>query len=129
MAFKHGNRGKKPKQIIPEKMKKHTLKRYLSYGTYKPNILHVCERLAEEEGILLSNTRVKKRLYQEPSLSPQFQRKTKKRLKKRAKKKEDENLENLASPAAENFLKAPKKIHPSRPRKKFVGELIPNFIS
>ena len=79
--------------------------------------------------ILLSNTRVKKILYQEVSLSPQFQRKTKKRLKKRAKKKEDENLESLASPAAENFLKAPKKIHPSRPRKKFVGELIPNFIS
>ena len=46
------------------------------------------------------------------------------KLKKRAKKKEDENLESLASPAAENFLKAPKKIHPSRPRKKFVGELI-----
>ena len=51
------------------------------------------------------------------------------KLKKRAKKKEDENLESLASPAAENFLKAPKKIHPSRPRKKFVGEFIPNFIS
>ena len=87
MAFKHGNRGKKPKQIIPEKMKKHTLKRYLSYGTYKPNILHFCEGLAEEEGILLSNTTSKKILYQEASLSPQFQRKTKKRLKKRAKKK------------------------------------------
>ena len=68
-------------------MKKHTLKRYLSYGTYKPNILHVCERLAEEEGILLSNKTIKKILYQEASLSPQFQRKTKKRLKKRAKKK------------------------------------------
>ena len=33
-------------------------------------------------------------------------------------------LDNPILPTAEDFLEDPKKVHPSRPRKKFAGELI-----
>ncbi len=64
-AFRHGSRNRKPKQAIPDEIKERVLKRYLSYETYKPNVLHFCELLAEEEGIKLSDTTVRKILYKE----------------------------------------------------------------
>ncbi|CJA40125.1 IS1202 transposase [Streptococcus pneumoniae] len=57
-AFRHGNRNRKPKHAIPDEIKERILKKYLSYETYKPNVLHFCELLAEEEGIKLSDTTV-----------------------------------------------------------------------
>ncbi|VFI41292.1 IS1202 transposase [Streptococcus pneumoniae] len=66
-AFRHGNRNRKPKHAIPDEIKERILKKYLSYETYKPNVLHFCELLAEEEGIKLSDTTVRKILFeQEP---------------------------------------------------------------
>ena len=44
-AFKHGNRYQKPKHAIPDKFKERLLKKYLSYETDKPNVLHFCELL------------------------------------------------------------------------------------
>lgn len=44
-AFKHGNRNRKPKHAIPDKFKERLLKKYLSYETDKPNVLHFCELL------------------------------------------------------------------------------------
>lgn len=121
-AFRHGNR--KPKHAIPDEIKERILKKYLSYETYKPNILHFCELLAEEEEINLSDTTVRKLLYKENILSPKPHRKTKKRIRKQAKLNLNQALDNPILPTAEDFLEDPKKVHPSRPRKKFAGELI-----
>ncbi|HHG8183436.1 TPA: helix-turn-helix domain-containing protein, partial [Streptococcus pneumoniae] len=44
-AFRHGNRNRKPKHAIPDEIKERVLKKYLSYETYKPNVLHFCELL------------------------------------------------------------------------------------
>lgn len=123
-AFRHGNRNRKPKHAIPDEIKERILKKYLSYQTYKPNVRHFCELLAEEEGIQLSDTTVRKILYKKNILSPKSHRKTKKRVRKQAKLNPKQPLDNPILPTAENFLEDPKKVHPSRPRKKFAGELI-----
>ncbi|VJG91878.1 IS1202 transposase [Streptococcus pneumoniae] len=123
-AFRHGNRNRKPKHAIPDEIKERILKKYLSYETYKPNVRHFCELLAEEEGIQLSDTTVRKILYKKNILSPKSHRKTKKRVRKQAKLNPKQPLDNLILPTAEDFLENPKKVHPSRPRKKFAGELI-----
>ncbi|HGR9479517.1 TPA: ISNCY-like element IS1202 family transposase, partial [Streptococcus pneumoniae] len=125
-AFRHGhgNRNRKPKHAIPDEIKERVLKKYLSYETYKPNVLHFCELLAEEEGIKLSDTTVRKILYKKNILSPKSHRKTKKRVRKQAKLNLNQPLDNPILPTAKDFLEDPKKVHPSRPRKKFAGELI-----
>ncbi|VSK23799.1 IS1202 transposase [Streptococcus pneumoniae] len=123
-AFRHGNRNRKPKHAIPDEIKERILKKYLSYETYKPNVLHFCELLAEEEGIKLSDTTVRKILYKKNILSPKSHRKTKKRVRKQAKLNLNQPLDNPILPTAKDFLEDPKKVHPSRPRKKFAGELI-----
>ncbi|VNY48986.1 IS1202 transposase [Streptococcus pneumoniae] len=121
---RHGNRNRKPKHAIPDEIKERVLKKYLSYETYKPNVLHFCELLAEEEGIKLSDTTVRKILYKKNILSPKSHRKTKKRVRKQAKLNLNQLLDNPILPTAKDFLEDPKKVHPSRPRKKFAGELI-----
>ncbi|MBF9619525.1 ISNCY family transposase, partial [Streptococcus pseudopneumoniae] len=78
--------------------------------------------LAEEEGIQLSDTTVRKILYKENILSPKSHRKTKKRLRKQAKLNRNHPLDNPILPSAKDFLEDTKKLHPSRPRKKFAGE-------
>lgn len=81
----------------------------VSYETYKPNVLHFCELLAEEEGIQLSDTTVRKILYKKNILSPKSHRKTKKRVRKQAKLNPKQPLDNLILPTAEDFLENPKK--------------------
>ncbi|MBF9672457.1 ISNCY family transposase, partial [Streptococcus pseudopneumoniae] len=63
-------------------------------------------------------------LYKENILSPKSHRKTKKRLRKQAKLNRNHPLDNPILPSAKDFLEDTKKLHPSRPRKKFAGELI-----
>ena len=123
-AFRHGNRDRKPRHAITEENKAIILEKYRAYGDLKPNVVHFCELLAEEDSLLYSDTTVRKVLYQAGFLSPKTQRKTKKRLKKRLKMREKENDGLALLPKAEDFLEMPEKAHPSRPRKKFRGELL-----
>ena len=122
-AFVHGNRLKQSTQAMPLEIKERIIRKYLDYGDMKPNVVHFCELLAEEEDIHYSDTTVRKILYHAGFLSPKTQRKTKKRLKKEAKKRKLTN-EKTSLPTASDFLEEPEKAHPSRARKKFRGELI-----
>ena len=128
VVFQHGNRGKKPKHAMPVDIKEKIISKYESYGTQKPNITHFCELLLEEEGLNYSDTTIRRLLYQAGLLSPKTHRKTRKRLKKewKAKKKLSKETEEVTPllPSAEDFLEEPEAAHPSRPRKKFRGELI-----
>lgn len=123
-AFIHGNRNRKPKQTMPQEIKEQIIKKYDNYASFKPNVVHFCELLAEEEGIVYSDTTVRNLLYQAGFLSPKTQRKTKKRLKKEAKKKNNKLALQPLLPCAHDFLEKPDNVHPSRARKKFRGELI-----
>lgn len=126
-AFAHGNRGKTSNQAIPTHIKTVILTKYENYGAVKPNVVHFCELLAEEENIHFSDTTIRSLLYSAGFLSPKTQRKTKKRLKKqwRERQKHSRNQEeNPLLPLAKDFLEEPIKSHPSRARKKYRGELI-----
>ncbi|SQG19202.1 transposase [Streptococcus sobrinus] len=122
-AFIHGNRQKQPAHAMPPEIKERIIGKYQDYGAMRPNVVHFCELLAEEDGICYSDTTVRKLLYQAGFLSPKTQRKTKKRLKKEAKKRKQAKEEPLL-PTASDFLEEPEKAHPSRARKKYRGELI-----
>lgn len=122
-AFIHGNRQKQPAHTMPPEIKERIIGKYRDYGAMRPNVVHFCELLAEEDGICYSDTTVRKLLYQAGFLSPKTQRKTKKRLKKEAKKRKQAKEEPLL-PTASDFLEEPEKAHPSRARKKYRGELI-----
>ena len=122
-AFIHGNRQKQPAHAMPPEIKERIIGKYQDYGAMRPNVVHFCELLAEEDGICYSDTTVRKLLYQAGFLSPKTQRKTKKRLKKEAKKRKQAKEEPLL-PTASDFLEKPEKAHPSRARKKYRGELI-----
>lgn len=120
-VFIHGNRHKKPANAITLETKERIIEKYRSYGVLKPNVVHFCELLAEEEGISYSDTTVRNILYQAGLISPKTQRKTKKRLKQEAKLK---NKTAPLLPTVSDFLEQPEKVHPSRARKKYRGELI-----
>lgn len=123
-AFRHGNRARKPRHAMTEDVKAIILEKYRAYGELKPNVVHFCELLAEEEGLVYSDTTVRKLLYQAGFISPKTQRKTKKRLKKEMRLREKESDGLALLPRAEDFMEVPEKAHPSRPRKKFRGELV-----
>ncbi len=76
-AFVHDNRQNKPTHAMPLEIKERVIKKYQSYRSLKPNVVHFCELLAEEDDIIYSDTTVRKLLYQAGDLSPKTQRKRK----------------------------------------------------
>ena len=124
-AFIHGNRGKKPANKIDEQTRKEIIRIYFSF-LICPNFKHFTEILSEDYNIHYSDTTIRHLLYEEGILSPKSQRKTKRAMKKRLKRKEEEVdiLINPYFPRAEDQMEEPLNVHPSRPRKKYKGELI-----
>ena len=126
VAFSHGNRGKIAKHAVPKETKKQVIELYQSFKI-KPNVKHFTEILKEDHDICYTDTTIRRILYQAHILSPKTQRKTRKKIKAQIKaksmkgKKEDGNP---LVPRAEDQMEIPEKSHPSRPRKKYQGELI-----
>ncbi|MDI5915300.1 ISNCY family transposase, partial [Streptococcus equi subsp. zooepidemicus] len=81
---------KRPTHAMSLETKRRIIEKYQSYGDLRPNVVHFCELLAEEENITYSDTTVRKLLYQAGFLSPKTQRATKRRLKQEAKQKKRE---------------------------------------
>lgn len=125
-VFSHGNRKKKCRHAMPEKVKKEIVTIYLGFTT-RPNVAHFTEILAMEYGIHYSDTTIRTILYQAAILSPKSQKNTRKKMLARLKeerKNRQKKMENPLVPRAEDHLELPEKSHPSRPRKKYQGELI-----
>src|SRR5699024_9302927 len=83
--------------------------------------------LKEDYDICYTDTTIRRILYQANILSPKTQRKTRKKIKARIKAKSmkgEKKAENPLVPRAEDQMELPEKSHPSRPRKKYQGELI-----
>ncbi|MGX7017317.1 ISNCY family transposase, partial [Pseudolactococcus raffinolactis] len=95
-----------------------------AYQDLAPNIKHFTEILAEIEDIHYSDTTIRAIIYSDGLLSPKSQRKTRRRIKARRKKKASETLETALLPKAHERLELVEKAHPSRPRKKYRGELL-----
>lgn len=88
---------------------------------------HFTEILKDDYAITYSDTTIRNILYQSRILSPRSQRKTRKRINdliKQESLQKNQVMKNLLVPMAETQLELPEKVHPSRPRKKYRGELI-----
>ena len=123
-AFVHGNRGVRPTHAMSFETKEKIIKHYKAYQDLAPNIKHFTEILAEIEDIHYSDTTIRAIIYSDGLLSPKSQRKTRRRIKARRKKKASETLETALLPKADERLELVEKAHPSRPRKKYRGELL-----
>ncbi|WP_035027958.1 ISNCY family transposase [Carnobacterium mobile] len=124
--FSHGNRGKTAKHALPKETKKQVVELYQSFKI-QPNVKHFTEILKEDYDICYTDTTIRRILYQANILSPKTQRKTRKKIKARIKAKSmkgEKKAENPLVPRAEDQMELPEKSHPSRPRKKYQGELI-----
>lgn len=124
--FSHGNRGKTAKHAVPKETKKQVVELYQSFKI-QPNVKHFTEILKEDYDICYTDTTIRRILYQANILSPKTQRKTRKKIKARIKAKSmkgEKKAENPLVPRAEDQMELPEKSHPSRPRKKYQGELI-----
>lgn len=125
-VFSHGNRGKKQIHAVPENVKKQIIGLYQQFNI-KPNVKHFTEILKEDYAICYTDTTIRNILYLANIISPKTQRKTRKKIKARIKAqsmKAKTKLDNPLLPRAEDQLASPEKIHPSRSRKKYQGELI-----
>lgn len=126
IAFAHKNRGIKHKNAVPDHVKQQIITIYQQFKV-RPNVKHFTEILREEYDISYSDTTIRHILYQEKILSPKSQRKTRKRIQKLIRQeagKTKQPEQNLLVPLAEDQLELPEKVHPSRPRMKYKGELI-----
>lgn len=125
-AFSHKNRGGKQRHGVPDQVKQQVVTIYQSFRV-KPNVRHYTEILKEDYYINYSDTTIRKILYDAHILSPKSQRKTRKRINALIRLKTKENSKqslNQMVQLAKEQLELPEKVHPSRPRMKYKGELI-----
>ena len=124
-GFKHKNKGRSPINKISDTLRQKISELYKNnYNT--ANIRHFCEILKEDHSIIVSDTTVRKILYDEKILSPKAHRKTRKKMRKQIR----EEIKNAKSKKKHNELVIlheeieTQKTHPRKPRKKYAGESI-----
>ena len=108
-GFIHGNRDRKPKNVISKEIKKIILNEFKSDKYIaSPNVAHLCEIVMRNYNISISTTTVHKLLKENGLCSRMANRETKKKIY--------------------SLLKGPKDIkphlHPTRSRKRFMVEMI-----
>jgi len=125
-AFLHGNKQRKPATTISNDVKEDILELYRTkYESF--NVTHFTEKLDEIEDIQVSYTTVRNLLFENHLLSPRAQRKT--RRAKRDELKALEQQQKKLTDEETNLLVQldhidPERAHPTKPRKKYSGELL-----
>lgn len=122
-VFSHGNRGRFSKHAVPQNIKEQIIAIYQSFSC-QPNVVHFTEILKEDFEIVYSDTTIRNILYQAHILSPKSQRKTRRKIAKEIKSVAKADEAHSLITKAEDKLELAEKIHPSRPRMKYQGELI-----
>lgn len=120
-GFIHGNRTRKPRHAISTELR-HTVITLYKEKYLDANFRHFTELLSENEGIELSYSAVTAIMKQADILSPKAHRITKRRHKEKMKKKRL-NKAKKVMPVEQKQLTTHES-HPSRPRKKYFGELL-----
>lgn len=124
-GFVHKNRNRLPSTTIPLDIKNKIISLYIN-EYQDANFTHFCEIVKEDLDISISDTTLKKWLWDEDIISPKARRKTKKKLKRKLK----ERSKNTSSNKVKNDIKQTLEIldskdaHPRRPRSKYFGEMI-----
>lgn len=122
-AFLHGNRGRKPACAISDDIRTTILCLY-DTKYENANLLHFSELLYEHEGIKVSDTFIRKILFEEGILSPKARKATKKKLKELLKKKLDESKSKTEKCKLQENLALANDPHLRRPRCNNFGEMI-----
>jgi transposase len=122
-AFVHGNRGRKPKHALDEKIKNSVIDFY-NTKYYDANFEHYSELLNKYEGIKLSPSAVRSILMKEQILSPMAHRLTKKRMKKQLEEQKGNTTSKKEIEKIENKILEIEDAHPRRPRCAYFGEMI-----
>lgn len=125
IALQHGNHRLHSRLKFNQETKNKIVNLYLNkYDGF--NIKHFTEFLNVEEHIDVSYSLVLKLLTSRHIVTPKTQRKTKRRIKKELEMKQQQRI--LSKREEQTFeavqLVEPIKAHPSRPRKKYFGELL-----
>ncbi|MGN0142115.1 MAG: ISNCY family transposase [Roseburia sp.] len=121
-AFVHGNRNRLPATTISLDVKNQIIALYVNEFS-DANFTHFCEIIKEDMNIDISDTTLRKWLWEYGVISPKANRKTKKKLKKKLK----EELVATSSKKVQNEIKEAIdacEAHPRRPRCKYFGEMI-----
>lgn len=122
-AFSHGNRGVPCKHAVLKVIKDQIIYIYQSFNT-RPNVVHFVEILKSNYDIYYTDTTIRNILYQAHLTSPKSQRKTCRKISKEIKNNTKVDEKNSLICKAEEKLELSEKAHPSRPRRKYQGELI-----
>jgi transposase len=121
-GFIHGNRNKKPSTSKIDTIKSEIITLYdTKYEGF--NFKHFHEKLVEDEGYDVSEASIRNWLRQEGFISPKANRVTKREHKKKQIVKSYPELENSSSLKEVVELELA-DAHPTRERKKYMGELI-----
>lgn len=125
-GFRHKNTNRKPATTISKETRTRIVQLYKTkYEDF--NYTHFLEKLIAEEKMTLSYSSLRTILNEKNEISPRATRQTKRVMAKRLKKKQFTS-KGLTKREAQQLTKMddiePHKAHPSRPRKKYMGELL-----
>lgn len=121
-AFSHGNKGRKPANVMPD-AKRDAIVRLYREKYNGANFAHFTELLARNEGIELSVVSVTGILQSAGIYSPKTTRRTKKRIKRELKAKAEGSASKREKAKIQANLVAIEDAHPSRPRSPYAGEM------
>ncbi|GEN96123.1 integrase [Pediococcus ethanolidurans] len=125
-VFQHGNHRLKTHQKFDIKCKNKIVMLYeKKYKNF--NVAHFVEFLNQQEKLTVSYATVSKLLKDRHVLTPKMHRATRRKMKRELEAKEHQNkllTKREVATLTEVIETAPLKAHPSRPRKKYMGELL-----
>jgi len=125
-GFKHKNAGRKCSFAISAEIKQQIISLYSSkYNGF--NFIHFHEFLRSHENISVSLTSLRNILAEANRLSPKARKATKRKMKKKLlveRKQKKENYSDSSDSFVEETIVPLENAHPSRPRKKYAGELL-----
>ena len=123
-GFVHKNRNRKPSTTIPEEIKHQVIDLYRT-KYLGSNFTHFSELLLRDENISVSDSTIRKWLFDVDVLSPKARRKTVKKLKCILKDRKKQSKSNKEIVKIENKLELldRSEAHPRRPRCAYFGEM------
>lgn len=122
-AFIHGNKGKHPMNSLSPEEKKKIIDLY-NKKYQETNFTHFTELLEREENVKVSRSTVARLLKTSDIISPKAQRKTRREYNKKLRNQLKKAKKKAERQKIENRIVSLKDAHPSRPRKKYFGELL-----
>ena len=121
-AFIHGNKGRRPANAKPDKVRRDVVDLYRA-KYHDANFTHYTELLARNEGIKLSVSTVASFLEAESILSPRVTKAKKKRVKKQLEEAKAAAKTKREADQIQKNLVAVEDAHSRRPRCAYFGEL------